>query len=102
MATPSAENNSSTADDKKAMRSTRMVRTRRLWAWAPSCSVVACTAPRPRKVDKPRKRSSKNEFMSPSWTNCSSLAALARQPTIAMNMGIRGAAQIKIKAATQD
>ena len=40
--------------------------------------------------------------MSPSCSICSSLASLARQPTIAMNKGIKGAATIKISAASHE
>ena len=40
--------------------------------------------------------------MPPSSTICASLAALARQPTMAMKSGISGAATSSTAAATQD
>lgn len=39
--------------------------------------------------------------MPPSSTICAWLAALARQPTMAMNSGISGAATTRISATTQ-
>ena len=84
------------------MRSTAIVRRRSDWAAPSSRRAVASTASSARSVARPRRRSSRNAFMPPASTICASLAALARQPTMAMNIGISGAATSRINAATQD
>ena len=101
MATPSAENSSSTAEDRKAMRSTFIVRWRRSSALARNRRAVACTLPRARSVGSPRSRSSRKAFMLLICSHCASLAARARQPTSTMNSGMRGAAVISTAAAAQ-
>ena len=84
------------------MRNTAIVRWRSACAASRRRKAVASTAPSARKVLRPRKRSSKNAFSPPSSSMCASLAALARQPTSAMNKGIKGAASTSTSAATQE
>ncbi|MCY1519421.1 hypothetical protein D9M68_541720 [compost metagenome] len=84
------------------MRSTAIVRWRSDWAEAPSRSAVASTASSARSVARPRRRSSRKAFMPPISTICASLAALARQPTMAMKIGISGAATSSTSAAANE
>ncbi len=102
IATPSAENSSSTADDKKAMRKTAMVRACSARALCRSRRAVASTAPSARSVARPRSLSSKKACMSPRAPSCAWLAACARQPTRAMKIGISGAATSSTSAAAHE
>ena len=84
------------------MRSTAIVRRRSPCAASPSRSAVASTAPSARRLARPRRRSSRKACMPPASTMCASLAARARQPTMAMKSGISGAATSRIAAATHE
>lgn len=58
-ATPSAAKNSSTAEDRKAMRSTFMVRVRNSWLAISTLSISSRLRPSRLKVKMPRRRSAK-------------------------------------------
>lgn len=84
------------------MRRTAMVPSRNRSASACRRAAVRSTAPSPRMVASPRRRSSRKALRLPASTSRAALAACARQPISAMKTGISGAARSSARAATQE
>ncbi|MNL21175.1 hypothetical protein D3C87_1424500 [compost metagenome] len=101
MATPRAAKSSSTAEDRKAIRRTAIVRFLRFSASVRRRPAVRSTASSARIVSRPRRRSSRKAFMLPVSASCFSLAAFACQPISAMKSGIVGMESNRTSAAIQ-